>query len=64
ILPAYTKLMPMEAIINAGNLLNKNITNLFTFVLYATTPFNLLKGFVVSIPTFFLYKRLSKILHI
>ncbi len=64
ILPAYTKLMPMEAIINAGNTLNKNITNLFTFVLYATTPFNLLKGVVVSIPTFFLYKRLSKILHI
>lgn len=65
ILPMYSQLglMPMEAIINAGNAVNKNITNLETFVLFAVAPFNLVKGMIVSITTLLLYKRLSKILH-
>ena len=64
-LPFYsnTGMMSMEAIINAGNALNKSIVDLKTFVLYATTPFNLLKGIIVSVVTLLLYKRISKILH-
>lgn len=65
ILPFYASagMMPMEAIINAGNALNKSIVDLKTFVIFATAPFNLVKGIIVAIPTLLLYKRISKILH-
>lgn len=64
ILPFYsTTIMPMEAIINAGHVLNPYIVDLKTFVLFATTPFNLLKGVLVCGVTMLLYKRLSRILH-
>ena len=33
-------------------------------LLYVTAPFNLLKGFVLSLLTFVLYKRLSPLLHV
>ena len=33
-------------------------------LLYVTAPFNLLKGFVLSLLTFVLYKRLSPMLHV
>ncbi len=63
ILPVYAKLMPMEAIINAGNMVNKNIVDLKTFVLYAVAPFNILKGIISAVITLILYKKLSKVLH-
>lgn len=60
LLPFYAKnFMPMDAIIAAGTKVNASITNLNTFILYAVTPFNLFKGFVVSVITIILYKRLS-----
>ena len=33
-------------------------------VLFAVVPFNLLKGVVLSLLTFLLYKRLSPLLHV
>lgn len=64
-LPLYSAsgIMSLEAIIGAGNALNNAITDLETFVLYATTPFNLIKGVVSGLFTMLLYKRLSGVLH-
>lgn len=64
-LPVYSTAfgMPLEAIIKMGNALNPNITSLNSFVLLATTPFNLLKGVLSLGVTLLLYKKLSPILH-
>jgi len=65
ILPVYSFFLhiPMKALIGMGSALNSNIVDLKSFVFFATSPFNLLKGIVVSIPVLLLYKRLSPILH-
>ena len=62
-LPFYGKVMGMEAIINAGNAINPNINSLWTFILFATVPFNLVKGVACSVITTLVYKRVSPILH-
>ena len=65
LLPMYSTLfhMPMEAIIGAGAAIMPAIHSKFTFVLLATCPFNLVKGIIVSILTFALYKFISPLLH-
>ncbi|MEG2813527.1 MAG: ECF transporter S component, partial [Oscillospiraceae bacterium] len=60
---AYAGMMPMQAIIAAGNAVNKNINSLASFTLIAVAPFNLIKGVIVTIPTLLLYKRISGLLH-
>lgn len=63
LLPAYAAAFGgMDAIIGLGNAVNGNITGLQSFVLFAVVPFNLVKGVVVSIVTFLLYKRVSRVL--
>ncbi|MFI3172353.1 MAG: ECF transporter S component [Eubacteriales bacterium] len=61
LLPAYAAAfqMPIEALVEMGTVLNGNITNLFTFVVFAVAPFNLLKGVVVSAVVFVSYKRVK-----
>lgn len=63
--PLYSNLygMPMEAIIGMGTAINGHITNLFTMMLFAVLPFNLLKYTIVSVITFLVYKRLKHILY-
>ena len=65
LLPAYVALahFPMEAIIGAGQAIFPFIQNKFTFVMACVTPFNLIKGILISVVTRMLYKRLSPILH-
>ncbi len=71
LIPTYARLMmgdktyeeTFNGIIAMGSLLNPNIDGLFTFVLYATAPFNLVKGVICSIITGLIYKPLSPILH-
>ncbi len=65
LLPRFAALygMPMEAIIGMGTKVNPAITSVSTLVLFAVVPFNLLKGFVVSLLTALLYKRISPLLH-
>ena len=65
LLPKFAALygMPMEAIIGMGTKVNSAITSDSTLVLFAVVPFNLLKGIVISLLTFLLYKRISPILH-
>ena len=65
LLPKFAQLfgMPMEVIVGMGTKINSRITNVSTLVFYAVVPFNLLKGVVVSLLTFLLYKRISPLLH-
>ena len=62
-LPLYSATMfPLDKIILAGTAVNANINSLFTFVMFAVVPFNLLKGVLVSIIVFCIYKKISPIL--
>ncbi len=62
LLPAYTVIMPMDTILEMGKAVNANIDGVFTFVLIAVAPFNLVKGVVVSLVTLVLYKYISRLL--
>lgn len=64
LLPVYAAAfhMPIEALVEMGTAVNANITNLFTFVVFAVAPFNLLKGVLVSIIVLCIYKKISPIL--
>lgn len=65
LLPAYGAAfqMPIEGLVQMGTAVNSNITNLFTFVVFAVAPFNLLKGVLVSVIVFVIYKKISPVLH-
>ncbi len=60
LLPAYAAAfqLPIDALVEMGSVLNGNITNVATFVLFAVVPFNLLKGVVVSIIVILIYKKI------
>ena len=62
LLPKFSQLfgIPMDAIIGMGSAVNSAITSVGTLVLFAVVPLNLLKGAVVSLLTFALYKRVSR----
>lgn len=62
--PAYVKFMnfPLEAIISMGSAINANVNSLWTLILFCTAPFNLVKGLIISVLTFVLYKRVSPLL--
>ncbi|WP_029323070.1 ECF transporter S component [Butyrivibrio sp. AE3004] len=64
LLPAFAKLygMPLDALIGMGTAINPAINNMFTFVLFAVAPINLLKGGVLSGITVLVYKKLSPVL--
>ena len=64
LLPKFAQLfgMPMEVIIGMGTKVNPAINSVSTLVLFAVVPFNLLKGVIVSVLTFLLYKRLGPVL--
>ena len=56
--------MDMEAIIGTAQKALPFVDTEWKVLLYVTAPFNLLKGFVLSLLTFVLYKRLSPMLHV
>ena len=64
LLPAYSAGLeiPMDVLVGMGTSINPAITNIFTFVVLAVAPFNLIKGIIVSILTLLLYKRISGII--
>lgn len=57
LLPFYQNFMPMDAIIGLGAAVNPAIKDTATLILYAIVPFNILKGFVVTLFAVALYKR-------
>lgn len=63
--PFYTKVfgIPMDAIIAMCQKIIPIIDSQFKVILLSVTPFNLLKGLMISLLTFLLYKRLSPLLH-
>ena len=48
-LPFYSHFMPLDTIIAAGAAINPAISNVWTFVILAVGPFNILKGAIVSL---------------
>lgn len=64
LLPVYAKAfeMPLDALVSMGTEVNGAITGLMTFVLFAVAPFNLLKGILVSLVVFFVYKKIRQVL--
>lgn len=64
-IPAFAKLMnkEIETIVALGTMINSKITDLNSLILFATVPFNLVKGVSCSIVTALIYKRVSPILH-
>lgn len=64
LIPFYVSTgFPLDNILAMGNAVNNNIVSLWTLVLYAVAPFNMVKGVLVSIITMLVYKRLSPLLH-
>ncbi|MBQ9915018.1 MAG: ECF transporter S component, partial [Clostridia bacterium] len=61
-IPLYSKLMPIEAILAQAAAIWPVIDNTFSFVLLCVAPFNLIKAILVTVLTMFLYKRLSPLL--
>lgn len=51
-----------NSIVDMGTMVNPNITDVTTLVLFAVVPLNLLKGGIVSLITILIYKKLSPIL--
>lgn len=66
-IPLYETVLdfPVNATIGVVNAANPyiNIPDLKAVIVYAFIPFNIFKGIVVSAVTYYLYKRLSPILH-
>lgn len=64
LLPTYAAAfkMPIDGLIQMGTAVNANINSLFTFVMFAVAPFNLLKGVLDSIIVMAVYKKISPIL--
>ena len=56
--------MDMDAVIGMAQKALPFVDTEWKVLLYVTAPFNLLKGFVLSLLTFVLYKRLSPLLHV
>lgn len=63
LLPTYAKAfgMPIDALVGMGSAINPKITDLTAFVIFATAPFNLLKGVLVSVIVFLIYKKIRPV---
>ncbi|MBR5947038.1 MAG: ECF transporter S component [Clostridia bacterium] len=54
--------MPVDTIVAMGTKVNSNINSVGSLVMWAVAPFNLIKGALVSLVTFFIYKPISQAL--
>ena len=60
LIPFYAAvIMPMEAIINACQAINPNITSLTGYILWGVVPFNAIKGILLSVVTLVLKPRIE-----
>lgn len=62
LLPKFSQLygIPMDAIIAMGTAINGGITNVYSFVMLAVAPLNLIKGTMISTLTILLYKKVAR----
>ena len=58
-LPVYAKAfdLPIDALVQMGTVVNPNITDLSSFVIFAVAPFNLLKAALVSLVVLLIYEK-------
>lgn len=64
IFPLYAKIMiPMEQIIQMGQIINPRVTDLYKFMIWLVIPFNIIKGVLTTIVILPLYEKMSKIIH-
>ena len=63
ILPFYSTIMPIEAVINMGAVINPLIVDKVTFIIWIIAPFNLLKAVLMSLVTLPIYKKTEKVLN-
>ncbi len=63
LLPTYAVAfgLSMDKLVAMGTAVNSGITGISTFVMFAVAPFNLLKGILVSVIVFLIYKKISPI---
>ena len=64
LLPTYAVAfgVPVSSFVEMGTAIHPSINNIFTFVVLAVAPFNILKGVIVSVITLLLYKRIRILL--
>lgn len=64
IFPMYAKLfgMTMDSIVKMVTAVNPAVHSVFTMFIYSLLPFNMFKYGVISLITFFIYKKISVIL--
>ena len=62
LLPFYGKIMPMKVIIDMGHVINSNVIDLKSFVIWMIAPFNIVKAIFMSLITLPLYKKMEVIL--
>lgn len=62
LIPAYSKFMPLEEIFNLCKAINPYIEGMKGYILFGVVPFNIIKGFVISLLTVLLYKKISKLI--
>ena len=63
-IPLYSKMMPLDAIIAQAAAIWPVIDNTFKFVLLCVVPFNIVKAALVTVVTMVIYKRISSIFKI
>ena len=64
VFPLYAVIIPMDAIIQMGTVLNPRVTDLFSFMIWLVVPFNIVKGSIMTVVILPLYKKVEKILAI
>jgi riboflavin transporter FmnP len=64
LLPLYSRIMPLDAILEAASLVNpfSDVVDVQAYLLFVVVPFNIIKGVMVSVLGYLLYRSLRPIL--
>lgn len=62
LIPFFSNIMPIDAIISACNAVNPAIDSLAAYILFGAIPFNVAKGIVISVVTVVTYKKLGHVM--
>ena len=63
LIPFYSMIFPIDQILSMAAAANPGINSLWTYIIYAVVPFNIIKCFAICLVTGLLYKPLSPLLH-
>lgn len=59
LIPMYNFILPVEAILNICKSINPRVENLSDIIIFFIVPFNVIKGFLTSVLTYIIYKKLK-----